>query len=199
MKKKTRNKKRTRKIFAIGLCMIMAISINMIGIAGTQYCNKSGGGYKYYNSGCLKTGWSGTLTGVSNNIFNDDKCIFKGNSYSMWTGNKPFYADKIIHYDIIEVKGIGSVSFSGGVGASSSGASASFGIGGTSSSKNKAYAYEISKGWRVGVSYSYYAEIYDWSWMDLYTAATFKFGNDFKVVNSRNDNPYVNTGKIRFK
>lgn len=38
-----------------------------------------------------------------------------------------------------------------------------------------------------------------WSWVDIYTAVTFEFENDFKVVNSRNDNPYVNTGKIIFK
>lgn len=191
--------KMKKRILGVITVAVLAISTTVVSFAGKQWCNKSGEGYKNYKSSVVKTGWSGTLTGISNHIFKDDECIFKGNSYSRWMGGNPYNADKIVHYDIIEIKGTGSVSFSGGVGANASGPTATMGISGTKSGKSNTYAYEIVDDWRISIDYSYYADIYDWDWMDLFTAASFKFGSKFVVVNSRVDNPTTSTGKIYYK
>ena len=188
-----------KKILGVVLGAVLVISTAITSFAGTQWCNKSGSGYKNYSGSRVETGWSGKLTGISNHVFKDDECIFTGTSYSRWMGGNPYNADKIVHYDIIEVKGTGSVSFSGGVGANASGPNASFGISGTTSSKNCTYAYEVEDDWKVKVDYSYYADIYDWDWMDLFTAASFKFGSRFVTVNSRVDNPVTSIGEIYYK
>lgn len=189
----------SKRIMVILMIAVMVVSLCIPSSAATtQWCNKCGSGYKNYNGSQLVTGWSGKLKAKKTNIFSDDSCIFTGNSYSRWQGLNPYNADMVIHYDILEVKGIGSVDFSGGLGADRSGPSASMGIGGTTSSKTYAYAYEVTDAWRVEVDYSYYAEIYSASWMDLFTAASFRFGTSFKVVNSRVDNSTVYSGTIYY-
>lgn len=191
--------KTIKQCIALTMAIVMIILAPVSVSAADQWCNKSGMGYKVYNNSRLETGWSGKLSATFGWLFANDVCEFTGTSYSRWLGATPFYADKITHYDILEIKGIGSVSFSGGIGASKSGVSGDFDISGTTTDKNCVYAYEVTDAWKVDVNYSYYAEIYDGNWMDLYTAATFKFGTSFTVVNSRVDNPTVNSGTIYYK
>lgn len=193
-------KLKIRKLVVV-MCILLVVVMNTIiaNASTTQTRQVSGSGYKLMNGDKLTTGWDGQLKCINNGLLEgDDKLYWTGNSYSKWLGSNPYDADAVTHYDILEVEGTGSITYSGGAGANASGPTANFGISGTTSSKEIAYQYSVSNDWRALVDYSYYAEIYSASWMDLFTSATFKFGSSFKVVNSRVDNPSVSRGTIYY-
>ena len=189
--------RRNKALVTLVLVLIVLLSASAVVSAFTSNRQVSGSGYKNYLNSSVRTGWSGLLSSTQY-VFQNDQLTFTGNSYSKWLGASPYNADNVTHYDVLEVNGIGSVSFSGGVGANASGPTVNFGISGSTGSNSRTYAYTVSNNWKVNVNYSYYAEIAQMSWMDLFTAACFQFGSNFVVVNSRVDNPVVNRGTIYY-
>ena len=182
-------------ITATVLAAVSALSTLTASAATTQDRDVYGGGSKYYNSAYVRTAWNGHLHSYSP-TFTSDELTFTGSSNTRYDGYKQ--CDTVTHYDIIEAEGWGSPSFSGGVGATASGPTANFGISSASTDKNKTYAYTANRAWSCYVDYSYYAKIWSYSWMDLFTAGTCTFSNHNVVVNSRVDNPYVSRGTIYY-
>jgi hypothetical protein len=93
-------------------------------------------------------------------------CNYTGSSGTYWFGNNPYFADSIVHTDIIETSSIGGVSIgnSGGEVSVSSG---------TISNK-----YTVKNAWQVNVNYDYKVNgvlLY----ADFYTSARVQFGTSF--------------------
>jgi len=189
--------RRSKALIALVMVLVVLLMASTMVSAYTRNRQVSGSGSKNYLNSTVRTGWSGLLSSTQY-VFLNDELIFSGNSYSKWLGESPFNADNVTHYDVLEINGIGSVSLSGGIGANSSGPTVNFGISGSSGSNSITYAYTVSNSWKINVNYSYYAEIAQMIWMDLFTAACFQFGTNFVVVNSRIDNPVVNRGTIYY-
>ncbi len=186
-----------KKSIRITVLSLLMLAMVVLPISAGQRRTVTGSGSRGYNGSLLVTGWTGQLR--ANSVFlGNDSLYFTGKSYSKWHGGNPYNADSITHYDILEVNGIGSVSFSASGGVSASGPSGSFGISATSASNSYTYAYSQRNAWQINVYYSYYSSIWDWSYMDLFTSATFKFGSTYIVVNSRINSPYINRGPIYY-
>ncbi len=189
----------TLSIIATVVTTVSSLSTSMIASADHQQDRDVwGGGSKYYNSAYVRTDWNGHLQSNSHSLssWESDECKFTGTANTRFTGLRQ--CDSVTHYDIVEVEGWGQPSFSGGIGASSKGPTGQFGISCASTNKNQTYAYPVSNAWSSYVDYSYYAKIWDYDWMDLYTAGTCLFGNYNVDVNSRVDNPYVYRGPVYY-
>lgn len=178
-----------------GVLATSAVFTSTSVVNASQHRNVSGSGKKSYNGASLVTGWNGHLR-ADKHTFSKDELFFTGSSYSTWNGSNPYNADNVTHYDICEIRGTGTPSFSAGAGCNAAGPSVNFGIARASGDKDQAYQYSADNSWRVSVNYSYYATISSWSWMDLFTSSTFRFGSSYYVVNSRVDSATVSRGTI---
>ena len=153
-----------KKITALLLSVILTMTCSMTALADS--------GYRKYT---IKSSYGTTEFNCSmwwENNFWDTELHASGSASTVWAGTNPFNADSIVHSDILDCTGVGSMS----VGISKSGPSVSTSVSGHTAT----FSYTAQNTFKINVDYDYYTTglLAGWS-QNMRTAATIQLGSNF--------------------